>query len=160
MQRAVEPDAKCFRPLRCAKEKRKRKALCQCPLSARHPHHLQHRLLSPKSRPLPGLGGKTEAARCAHFGWERPTGLLSPRRYQISSWATRFIRSAAAVLIGFCAMGPGVLARPRALRPRAQRLKSPGRPVAEQRGTRRRSQGRTWRDWGSRALLSRRQGAY
>lgn len=85
------------------------------------------------------------------------TGLPSPGRYQISSWATRFMRSAAAVLIGFCAMGPGVFARPRALRPWAQRLKSPGRLVAEQRGTRRRSRGRTWRDSGSRTLLSRRQ---
>lgn len=73
------------------------------------------------------------------MGTAQSTGLPSPGRYQIASWATRFMRSAAAVLIGFCAMGPGVLARPRALRPPAQRLKSPGRPVAEQRGTRRRS---------------------
>ena len=43
----------------------------QRPLSARHPDHLQHTLLEPRSRSLPGLGGKTEAARCAHFRWER-----------------------------------------------------------------------------------------
>lgn len=30
--------------------------------------------------------------------------------YQISSWATRFMRSAAVVLSGFCDMAPGVSA--------------------------------------------------
>lgn len=32
--------------------------------------------------------------------------------YQISSWATRFMRSAAVVLSGFCAMAPAVSANP------------------------------------------------
>lgn len=46
------------------------------------------------------------------MGTAQPTGLPVPGRYQISSWATRFMRSAAALLMGFCAMGPGVLEGP------------------------------------------------
>lgn len=41
--------------------------------------------------------------------------------YQISSWATRFMRSAAVVLSSFCAMAPAVSANPN---PRAPALDS------------------------------------
>ena len=69
-----------------------------------------------------------------------------PGRYQISSWATRFMRSAAAVLRGFCVMWALGLWTPGAHQPWARRrLASPGRPVAQQRGTRRRRLCCTWR---------------
>lgn len=88
-------------------KRRERKVLWSPALPPFHkvPDHLQCTLLARRGRPPPGLGGKPRPPRV-------PTGLRNLQRYQISSWATRFMRSAAAVLIGFCAMEPGVLARP------------------------------------------------
>lgn len=65
------------------------------PSSLKAPDHLQDRAETGTLRPpdVHTPGGNGPAHR-----------LPDPRRYQIWSWATRFMRSASAMLIGFCAM--------------------------------------------------------
>lgn len=93
------------------------------------PDCLQRTLLVSRGPHLQGPGGDPAAARCAHLRRGGPAHRVPGfRRYQISSWATRFMRSAAAALSGFCAM-----------RSKQQRLASrvARETVTQQRGARR-----------------------
>lgn len=71
--------------------------LLSSPPFLKDPDHLQDLVGKQRSPGVHTSGGESPAPR-----------LPGPWRYQIASWATKFMRSAASVLIGFCAMGPEV----------------------------------------------------
>lgn len=71
------------------------------------PAHGPHAQRSTTSRTWRGNWGGQGCAR----GNDPAHRVPDPGHYQISSWATRFMRSAAAVLRGFCAMGARVSGR-------------------------------------------------